>query len=46
MPKKGKEVIDYEVENALQNSALTGNTTAQIFWLKTDAQISREIELK
>lgn len=32
--KKGKEVVDYEVENALLNSALTGNTTAQIFWLK------------
>ena len=32
--KKGKEVVDYEVENALLNSALAGNTTAQIFWLK------------
>lgn len=32
--KKGKEVVDYEVENALLNSALDGNTTAQIFWLK------------
>lgn len=32
--KKGKEVIDYKVENALLNSALEGNTTAQIFWLK------------
>ena len=32
--KKGKEVIDYQVENALLNSALDGNTTAQIFWLK------------
>lgn len=32
--KKGKEVVDYEVENALLASALDGNTTAQIFWLK------------
>lgn len=32
--KKGKEVIDYEVENALLNKALGGDTTAQIFWLK------------
>lgn len=32
--KKGKEVVDYEVENALLSSALDGNTTAQIFWLK------------
>lgn len=32
--KKGKEVVDYEVENALLNSALEGNVTAQIFWLK------------
>ena len=32
--KKGKEVVDYEVENALLQSALEGNTTAQIFWLK------------
>ena len=32
--KKGKEVVDYEVENALLSSALGGNTTAQIFWLK------------
>ena len=32
--KKGKEVVDYEVENALLSSALWGNTTAQIFWLK------------
>lgn len=32
--KKGKEVVDYEVENALLKSALDGNTTAQIFWLK------------
>ena len=32
--KKGKEVIDFEVENALLKSALEGNVTAQIFWLK------------
>ena len=32
--KKGKEVVDYEVENALLKNALGGNTTAQIFWLK------------
>lgn len=32
--KKGKEVVDYEVENALLSSALEGNITAQIFWLK------------
>lgn len=32
--KKGKAVIDYEVENALLKNALEGDTTAQIFWLK------------
>lgn len=32
--KNGKEVVDYAVENALLSSALEGNTTAQIFWLK------------
>lgn len=32
--KKGKAVVDYEVENALLQQALQGNTTAQIFWLK------------
>ena len=32
--KKGKEVVDYEVENALFKSALGGNVTAMIFWLK------------
>lgn len=32
--KAGKEVADYQVENALFNNALNGNTTAQIFWLK------------
>ena len=32
--KKGKEVVDFEVENALLKNALSGNVTAQIFWLK------------
>ena len=32
--KRGKEVIDYEVENALLLKALCGDVTAQIFWLK------------
>ena len=32
--KKGKEVSDYQVENALFRSAIEGNVTAQIFWLK------------
>ena len=32
--KKGKEIVDFEVENALFQSAMSGNTTAQIFWLK------------
>ena len=32
--KKGKEVTDYLVENALFASALGGNVVAQIFWLK------------
>lgn len=32
--KKGKEVVDYEVENALLERAKNGDTTAQIFWLK------------
>ena len=31
--KKGKEVVDFEVENALYNSAINGNVTAQIYWL-------------
>ena len=32
--KKGKEVVDFEVENALLQTALSGNVAAQIFWLK------------
>ena len=32
--KKGKEVVDFEVENALLQAAIEGNTTAMIFWLK------------
>lgn len=32
--KKGKEVVDFKVENALLKNALCGDTTAQIFWLK------------
>ena len=32
--KRGKEVVDYEVENALLEAAKSGNVTAQIFWLK------------
>ena len=32
--KKGKEIIDIEVENALLKKALSGDTVAQLFWLK------------
>ena len=32
--KRKKDVVDFEVENALLKNALNGNVTAQIFWLK------------
>lgn len=32
--KKGREVVDFEIENALYKSAMEGNVTAQIYWLK------------
>lgn len=32
--KKGKEVVDYQVENALLKRAMSGDVTAAIFWLK------------
>lgn len=32
--KEGREVTDFQVENALYQNALNGNVTAQIFWLK------------
>lgn len=32
--KKTRDAIDGDVENALLQAALSGNTTAQIFWLK------------
>lgn len=32
--KRTKEIVDYEVENALLKNAMNGNVTAQIFWLK------------
>ncbi len=48
--KKGKEVIDYEVESALLRAALEGNTTAQFFWLKNRRpdkwRDKREVEAK
>lgn len=31
--KKGAEVVDFAVEQALLKQALSGNITAQIFWL-------------
>jgi hypothetical protein len=32
--RQGKEVADYAVESALFQNAMSGNVTAQIFWLK------------
>lgn len=32
--KKNKDMVDFEVENALLKNAMNGNVTAQIFWLK------------
>lgn len=32
--KRSKDVADRQVENALFENAINGNTTAQIFWLK------------
>lgn len=32
--KKGKEIVDYEVENVLLEQAKSGNVTAIIYWLK------------
>ena len=31
--KRGKEIVDYQVENASLKNALDGNVTAQIYWL-------------
>lgn len=51
--KKGREVVDYEVENALYKAAINGNVTAMIFWLKNrkphgwkDRKEAQEIELQ
>ena len=50
--KRSKEVVDYEVENALYKSAIGGNVSAMIFWLKNrrpdkwkDKKEPMEIEL-
>lgn len=32
--KEGKEVVDFQVENALYKRAISGDVTACIFWLK------------
>ena len=32
--RKGKEIVDYAVENALLRKALSGDTTAITFWLR------------
>lgn len=51
--KKGREVVDYEVENALYKAAINGNVTAMIFYLKNrrpnywkDRKEAQEIELQ
>ena len=51
--KRSKEVVDYEVENALYKSAMSGNVSAMIFWLKNrrpdkwrDRKEANEIELQ
>lgn len=51
--KKGREVSDYHVENALYNAAINGNVQAMIFWLKNrkpqqwkDKQEHSQIELQ
>ena len=50
--KKGREVSDYHVENALYKAATGGNVQAMIFWLKNrkpqqwkDRKEAQEIEL-
>lgn len=46
--KVNKDVADRQVENALFKSALSGNVTAMIFWLKNRKRVEwrekREIE--
>ena len=32
--RKGKEAVDYQVDSPLLHTALSGNTTAQLFWLR------------
>jgi len=32
--QEGKEVADFAIEQALYRNAITGDTTAQIYWLK------------
>lgn len=32
--RQGREAVDYQVESALLHTALNGNTTAQLFWLR------------
>lgn len=51
--KKGREVSDYHVENALYKAATGGNVQAMIFWLKNrkpsqwkDKQEHSQIELQ